>query len=147
MVPARTPKSEICQMAQKRFDQSFEAAERAVEEAKKAIAGHPVPQKAVIVSDDAGYRAEAYSALSDRPEYEIVTLESSEDLEVTLKGSLNIVFLLSFGAKHLDALEKNLIKKVVAVAPKGDALLQRLRDMRAVIVTSPLSPEMLRIAF
>lgn len=143
----RKSKSEICSLAQKRFDESYERAEQGVEAAKKAIAGHPVPQKAVVVADDPGYRAEAYSALSDRPEYEIVTLDSAEDLEAALKGSLNVVFLLSYGQKHLEALEKSLVKKVVAVAPKDEALLQKLREMRAVVVTSPLSPEMLRIAF
>ena len=147
MTTKKMAKFDVPSLAQKRFDESVERAGQTVEAAQRVIEGHPIPQKAVVVCDDAAYRAEACSHLRDRGDYEIVAVDPSEDLNAILAGSMNVVFLISYGEKHLDALGKNLSKKIIAVAPKDEALLGRLRDMRAVVVTSPLSPEMLKIAF
>lgn len=147
MATKKMAKFDMPSLAQKKFDESVERAGQTVEAAQRAIEGHPIPQKAVVVSDDPAYRAAACSYLRERGDYEIVAVDPSEDLNAILNGSMNVVFLISYDQRHLEALGKNLSKKIIAVAPKDEALLGRLRDMRAVVVTSPLSPEMLQIAF
>jgi len=133
--------------SQKKFEEATERAQRTLDMAEKALEGHPIPHKAVIVSKDKAYRDASRAALADRSDYEIVAVDPDEAIEPVLKGSVNVVFLLDYNERHLEALSKCVAKKVIAVASEDDTQRAWLHDLRAIVVKTPLSPEMMKLAF
>ena len=134
-----------------KLKESFDRAAQTCEVAQKMIDGQGYSENVIVVHDDPVYRDEAEKMLRETGRQNVHTFHAQEDLEKALKGNVNVVFLMSFSRNQLETLRKFGVKKLVAVSPSMDSeeygeFHEALVDMRAVILKTPLSPEMLNIA-